>query len=110
MLKKELMTNLTLCDLGIHSNLSCCVVCDKPLIDSQKVVLMDIFQVVAGCVCPKCTSLYDYDDIDDTGYKFIMREDTKQVLSCMTDEYKVVDNKSVVNKVEKVLKGSGAEL
>jgi len=32
------------------------------LIDSQKVVLMDIFQVVAGWVCPKCTSLYDYDD------------------------------------------------
>ena len=56
------MTNLTLCDLGIHRNLSCCVVCDKPLIDSQKVVLMDIFQVVAGWVCPKCTSLYDYDD------------------------------------------------
>jgi len=60
--KRESMTNLTLCDLGIHSELRCCVVCDKPLIDSQKVVLMDIFQVVAGWVCPKCTSLYDYDD------------------------------------------------
>ena len=36
MLKKELMTNLTLCDLGIHSNLSCCVVCDKPLIEKTR--------------------------------------------------------------------------
>ena len=45
-----------------------------------------------------------------TGHKFIIREDTGDILSCMTDEYKVVDNKSVVNKVQKVLKGSGAEL
>ena len=48
--------------------------------------------------------------VSGTGHKFIIREDTGEVLSCMTDEYKVVDNKSVVNKVEKVLKGSGAEL
>ena len=47
--------------------------------------------------------------VSGTGHKFIIREDTGEVLSCMTDEYKVVDNKSVVNKVEKVLKGSGAE-
>ena len=73
--KRESMTNLTLCDLGIHSELRCCVVCDKPLIDSQKVVLMDIFQVVAGWVCPKCTSLYDYDDnLLDIGYLDVYSE------------------------------------
>jgi|TARA_R100000742_G_C4238468_1_gene58625 hypothetical protein len=37
-------------------------VCDKPLLDTQKVVLMDVFNVVAGWLCPECTSLYDYDD------------------------------------------------
>ena len=63
--KRESMTNLTLCDLGIHSELRCCVVCDKPLIDSQKVVLMDIFQVVAGWVCPKCTSLMSNQKLKD---------------------------------------------
>ena len=26
----------------------------------------------------------------NTGHKFIVREDTKEVLSCMTDEYKMV--------------------
>ena len=60
--KRQSMTRLTLRDVGIHSELSCCVVCDKPLIDSQKVVLMDLFETVAGWLCPRCTSLYDYDD------------------------------------------------
>ena len=46
----------------------------------------------------------------ETGYKFIVREDTGDVLSCMTDEYKVVDNRTVVDKVQKVLKGNGVEL
>jgi len=56
------MTRLTLHDVGIHSELTGCVVCDKPLVDNQKVVLMDLFNDVAGWICPKCTSLYDYDD------------------------------------------------
>ncbi len=62
MLKKESMTNLTLSDIGIHSELSSCLVCDNHLIDSQKVVMMDMFESVSGWVCPECTSLYDYDD------------------------------------------------
>ena len=45
-----------------------------------------------------------------TGYKFIVREDTGDVLSCMTDQYQIVDNKTVVDKTKKVLKGSGAIL
>ena len=28
-----------------------------------------------------------YKSMENTGYKFIMREDTGDVLSCMTDEY-----------------------
>ena len=29
---------------------------------------------------------------EGTGYKFIVREDTGDVLSCMTDQYQIVDN------------------
>jgi hypothetical protein len=46
----------------------------------------------------------------NNGYKFIVREDTGDVLSCMSDEYKVVDNTSVIQSVNKVLKGTGAAL
>ena len=60
--RKELTTSLTLHDLGIHSDLRCCIVCDKSLIDSEKVVLMDNFNMVCGWICPQCMSLYDYDD------------------------------------------------
>jgi len=35
---------------------------------------------------------------DNTGYKFIVREDTNQVLSCMTNEYKLVTNTEVIDK------------
>ena len=36
-------------------------------------------------------------EIDSTGYKFIVREDTGQVLSCMTDSYRLVTNKSIID-------------
>ena len=32
----------------------------------------------------------DGKEIDSTGYKFIVREDTGKVLSCMTNDYKLV--------------------
>ena len=28
----------------------------------------------------------------ETGYKFIVREDTNEILSCMTDEYRLIPN------------------
>ena len=46
----------------------------------------------------------------NTGYKFIIREDTGQILSCMTDEYRMVNNQEVVDKTEKVLKKTKAQL
>jgi len=46
--------------------------------------------------------------LNDTGYKFIVREDTGKVLSCMTDNYKLVTNKSIMQKAEPVLKEQGA--
>ena len=43
-------------------------------------------------------------DGKDSGYKFIMREDTGEVLSCMTDEYKLVTNQDIMNVAEPILK------
>ncbi len=40
--------------------------------------------------------------VSGTGHKFIVREDTGDVLSCMTDEYKVVDNKTVINNLPRI--------
>ena len=41
---------------------------------------------------------------ENTGYKFIVREDTNEVLSCMTDEYRMVKNVDVLNSALNVLK------
>ena len=40
----------------------------------------------------------DNKEIDDTGYKFIVREDNNHVLSCVTNEYKLVTNQEVMDK------------
>ena len=34
--------------------------------------------------------------LDNTGYKFIVREDTNEVLSCMTNEYKLIKNEEIL--------------
>ena len=46
----------------------------------------------------------------DTGHKFIVREDTNKVLSCMTNEYKVVTNKEIIDTAVPILKKHKAEL
>ena len=51
----------------------------------------------------------DDKEIDDTGYKFIVREDTGQVLSCVTDEYKLVTNTEVIDATNKALKSTKAK-
>tara|TARA_R100000049_G_C1940844_1_gene84992 strand:- start:556 stop:1335 length:780 start_codon:yes stop_codon:yes gene_type:complete len=40
----------------------------------------------------------------DTGHKFIVREDTGEVLSCMTDEYQLVENKRVMKFADPIIK------
>ena len=47
---------------------------------------------------------------DPSGYKFIVREDTDEILSVVTDKYKMVSNKDVVNAAKPVLKEIGAKL
>ena len=49
-------------------------------------------------------------EIDSTGYKFIVREDTGDVLSCMTNEYKMVTNQQIIDIAKPVLKEHKAEL
>jgi len=49
------------------------------------------------------------DIIKQTGHKFIMREDTGEILSCMTDEYKLVTNKEIMDTALPILKKCGAK-
>jgi len=53
---------------------------------------------------------YTKEDTKATGYKFIMREDTGQILSCMTDEYKLVPNQEIIDTAIPILKKHKAEL
>ena len=53
---------------------------------------------------------YTEEDTKATGYKFIMREDTGQVLSCMTDEYKLVPNQEIIDTALPILKKHKAKL
>ena len=46
----------------------------------------------------------------ETGHKFIVREDTGKVLSCMTNDYKLVDNKQIIDTATPILKQHKAEL
>ena len=45
-----------------------------------------------------------------TGYKFIVREDTGKVLSCMTDDYKLVSNSDIIKAAHPILKQHKAKL
>ena len=44
---------------------------------------------------------------DNTGHKFIVREDTGQVLSFMTTDYKLVTNKTILSYAEPIIKKNG---
>tara|TARA_R100000734_G_C3316046_1_gene108353 strand:+ start:49 stop:831 length:783 start_codon:yes stop_codon:yes gene_type:complete len=45
-----------------------------------------------------------------SGYKFIVRKDTRQILSVMTDDYKLVTNKQIIDAAVPTLKKFGAEV
>ena len=46
----------------------------------------------------------------DTGHKFIVREDTNDVLSCVSNSYKLIDNRSIYERALPVLKQHKCEL
>ena len=48
--------------------------------------------------------------LNDTGYKFIVREDTGAVLSCMTNDYKLVKNETLLKTAEPLIKANGGKI
>jgi len=46
----------------------------------------------------------------DTGHKFIVREDTGKVLSCMTENYKLVKNETIIKAAEPIIKKYKGEM
>ena len=49
-------------------------------------------------------------EIKNTGYKFIVREDTGDVLSCMTKDYKLVKNETIINKAKPIIESNNGVL
>ena len=47
---------------------------------------------------------------EETGHKFIVRKDNGDILSCVTNTYKIVTNSSIIDAAQPVLKESGAVL
>ena len=50
------------------------------------------------------------DHVDKTGYKFIIREDTGEVISCMTNEYNLIKNEQVIDIASPIMNKYDAEL
>ena len=48
--------------------------------------------------------------VTQSGYKFILREDTNQVLSCMSEDYKLITNKQIMDTALPVLEKKKAQL
>ena len=46
----------------------------------------------------------------ETGYKFIIREDTNEILSCMTNDYKLITNNQIMDIALPILKEANAQL
>ena len=46
----------------------------------------------------------------NTGHKFIIRKDTGQILSCMTNEYKLVKNETIINKAKPIIESNNGVL
>ena len=58
----------------------------------------------------RITSKLPHRDTKDTGYKFIVREDTGQVISCMTNEYNLIKNEQVQDTALPIMTKYDAEL
>ena len=52
----------------------------------------------------------DNENLNNTGYKFIVREDTGRVLSCMTNDYKLVTNETVLKYASPIIKKNGGKV
>jgi len=50
----------------------------------------------------------EFELVGDTGYKLILNENTGKVVSCMTDNYKLVSNAEVMKEIEPIMNKSKA--
>ena len=57
-----------------------------------------------------CNQPLNDEEVIPSGYKFIMREDTGKILSCMTNDYKLVTNQEIIDAAEPILKEHNAQL
>ena len=69
--------------------------------------LFPVVEVPAIGKFPKNAN-YTEETTKETGYKFIMREDTGEILSCMTNEYQLVTNQQLYDASIDTLKKVGA--
>ena len=58
----------------------------------------------------RITSKLPHKNKKDTGYKFIIREDTGEVISCMTNEYNLIKNEQVIDIASPIMNKYDAEL
>jgi hypothetical protein len=57
-----------------------------------------------------CNQPLNNEEVIPSGYKFIVREDTNKVLSCMTDDYKLVTNETVIKYANPIIKKNGGKV
>ena len=72
-------------------------------------ILFPVTEIPAIGKFPKNKN-YTQEDTKDTGYKFIMREDNGRILSCVTDNYQLVDNSMVFEKSDNIISKEGGKL
>ena len=58
----------------------------------------------------RITSKLPHRDTKATGYKFIVREDTGDVLSCMTNNYKLINNSTILEKSDNIISKEGGTI
>ena len=66
--------------------------------------LFPVMEIPAGFSLSKKTNKISGYLPENTGHKFIIREDTGDVISCVTDKYKMVTNQQVIDAAKPVIK------
>ncbi|MBC8146728.1 MAG: DUF932 domain-containing protein [Bacteroidetes bacterium] len=64
----------------------------------QQLLEASLFPVIEQ-PCPHPYYKHDGWETQPTGYKYIMREDTAEIISCKTDEYMLVPNKRIIDSI-----------
>ena len=55
-------------------------------------------------------NLGTHDKNGRSGYKFIVREDNSKILSCMSDDYRLITNETVLKYASPIIKKSGGKV